>query len=555
MLYSLYIRNFALIDTLDIKFEQGFSVITGETGAGKSIILGAINLLLGQRAESKFIKNKENKCIIEAIFHISNYPIQYIFKKFDLEYDPNECIIRRELYPSGKSRAFINDTPVSLSQIRELGDLLIDVHSQHQNLLLNKEDFQLEVVDILAYNQSLLNTYREEFKCYQDICKRLNESILAAEKAKEEEDYIRFQLNQLVEADLKADEQNELEKESEILSHSEDIKAELFRAEQLLGGDNENSIVITLKENLNNLNKIIGLFPPAEETIQRLESCYIELKDICQELNSLSDSVDFNPSTLQTINNRLNLIYELEHKHHVQSTQELIELQEEYEDKLSKINSYESTINELEEKKKAQLVNVQKIADELSNKRKVSAKFVEEDMKDKLIPLGMPNVNFKVNISTKELGKSGQDSINFLFSANKNGTLQKVSSVASGGEIARVMLSIKSMIAGAVKLPTIVFDEIDTGVSGEIADKMADIMQDMGKKERQVISITHLPQIAAKGKRHYKVYKTDNENSTTSHIRLLTSKERIEEVANMLSGSKITKEALNNALSLLNINN
>lgn len=550
MLRSLYIQNYALIEKLDIRFETGFSVITGETGAGKSIILGAIGLLLGQRADVKAIRQGASKCIIEARFDISSYHMEGFFEENELEYEP-ECIFRREVQSSGKSRAFINDTPASLTQMKELGEQLIDVHSQHQNLLLNKEGFQLNVLDILSHNEGALDVYRRLYQDWKKRCKELDELIAVAEQSKSDEDYIRFQLEQLEEVHLTLGEQEDLEQEVETLSHAEEIKAGLYRVEQTLVSD-EGGLLSVLKESLSILGSLHNVYQPAGELVERMESAYIELKDIAQEISDQGEVVDFNPSRLEEVNDRLNLIYSLEQKHRVQTVEELIALSEQYASKLTAITSYDDRIAELTEQRDAQYEKVKDQAILLSKARTEIAREVEQQMAARLIPLGMPNVRFQVEIGQKkELGPQGADTVNFLFSANKNGALQSVSSVASGGEIARVMLSIKAMIAGAVKLPTIVFDEIDTGVSGEIADRMADIMQEMGEQNRQVISITHLPQIAARGRAHYKVYKRDNDTETNSHIRRLTDEERVEELAHMLSGATLTEAALSNARALL----
>lgn len=551
MLRSLYIQNYALIDKLDISFETGFSVITGETGAGKSIILGAIGLLLGQRADVKAIRRGASKCVIEARFDISAYGMRPFFEENELEYDEEECILRREVQASGKSRAFINDTPASLAQVKELGEQLIDVHSQHQNLLLNKEGFQLNVLDILAHNDAALEKYHTCYYEWKQTEKELSELMALAEKSRSDEDFIRFQLEQLEEAQLVEGEQDELEQEAEVLSHSEEIKAGLYRVEQSFYSD-EGGLISSLKDNLNTLNNLQRVYPPAKELAERMESTYIELKDISQEVSSQGESVEFNPIRLEEVNNRLNLIYSLEQKHRVQTLDELIALTDEYRNKLSDITSYDERIAELTERKEQQYVLVKQQAEVLTQSRTVAAREVEKQLASRLVPLGMPNVRFQVEMGIKkEPGLQGEDTVNFLFSANKNGMLQNISSVASGGEIARVMLSIKAMIAGAVKLPTIVFDEIDTGVSGEIADRMADMMQEMGDRNRQVISITHLPQIAARGRAHYKVYKIDSDTETNSHIRRLNDDERVEELAHMLSGATLTEAALSNARSLL----
>jgi DNA repair protein RecN len=552
MLRSLYIQNYALIEKLDISFGAGFSVITGETGAGKSIILGAIGLLLGQRAEVKAIRQGASKCVIEARFDISAYGMEPFFEDNELEYE-EECILRREVYASGKSRAFINDTPASLVQMKELGEQLIDVHSQHQNLLLNKEGFQLNVLDILSHNDEQLSTYQSLYREWKQAQQELADLIARAEQNKADEDYIRFQLEQLEEANLSVGEQEELEQETDMLSHAEEIKAGLFRVGQLLTSD-EGGLLAGLKESLNTMLGLQKVYSPATELAERLESTYIELKDVSQEISSQEEDVEFNPDRLEEVNDRLNLIYTLQQKHRATTVEELLTLAEEYAAKLAAITFYDERIGELTTLCDTLYNKVRKQAAVLTKARTGAAREVEKQMASRLVPLGMPNVRFQVEMGIrKEPGVHGEDTVNFLFSANKNGSLQNISSVASGGEIARVMLSIKAMIAGAVKLPTIVFDEIDTGVSGEIADRMADIMQEMGEQDRQVISITHLPQIAARGCAHYKVYKQDNETETNSHIRRLADEERVEEIAHMLSGATLTEAALNNAKALLGI--
>jgi len=550
MLRSLYIQNYALIEKLNISFERGFSVITGETGAGKSIILGAIGLLLGQRADVRAIRVGASKCVIEACFDVSNYHMQSFFDENGLDYE-DECILRRELYVSGKSRAFINDIPVQLVQMKDLGEQLIDIHSQHQNLLLNKEGFQLNVLDLLAHDEILLSNYQAVYKQWKETQNELEKLLERVAHDKSDEDYIRFQLEQLEGAHLSADEQKELEQESEVLSHAEEIKAGLFRVDQLLNND-EGGLLDVLKECCSALSGLHDVYPAAEALLARLESSYIELKDIAQEVVSNEEQVEFNPSRLNEVNERLNLIYSLQQKHHVNTVEELITLCGEYASRLSAITSFDEDIEVLKKRCEDLYVMVQRRAVELTEARSMAAREIETQMSSRLIPLGMPNVRFVVEMGArKEPGMHGMDTVSFLFSANKNGVLQNISSVASGGEIARVMLSVKAMIAGAVKLPTIIFDEIDTGVSGEIADKMADIMQEMADNGRQVISITHLPQIAARGCIHYKVYKKDNETETNSHIRRLTENERIEEIAHMLSGATLTEAALDNARALL----
>ena len=552
MLQSIHIQNYALIESLDIDFHSGFSVITGETGAGKSIILGAIGLLVGQRADIKAIKTGANKCIVEARFNISSYQLEAFFKEHDLEYEDGECILRRELLASGKSRAFINDTPASLAQMKALGEKLIDVHSQHQNLLLNHEDFQLSVIDILANDEEQLTAYKALYQDYKRTSRELAQLIEQAEKSRQDEDYISFQVNQLEEANLQSGEQEELEQEAETLSHAEDIKASLYKVDQLMASDDTTLLSVT-KDCMQSLQGISRVFAPAQEWIDRLESCYIELKDLANDVSSAGEDVEYNPTRLEFVNDRLNLIYTLQQKHHVSSVDELISIAKELRTQLDAITSSDDRILELTRQKEDLYNKVKASARLLTDMRTIAAQEIEKQMQAYLVPLGMPNVRFAVELNPrKEPDGTGMDYVNFLFSANKNGTLQQVASIASGGEIARVMLSLKAMIAGAVKLPTIIFDEIDTGVSGSIAEKMAFIMQEMGQADRQVISITHLPQIAARGAHHYKVYKEDTETGTNSHIRPLTHEERINEIANMLSGATLTEAALNNAKALLN---
>ncbi len=552
MLQSIHIQNYALIEALDINFHPGFSVITGETGAGKSIILGAIGLLLGQRADIKTIKQGANKCVVEASFHIGSYNLEPFFENHDIEYDAEECILRRELYISGKSRAFINDTPATLAQMKELGEKLIDIHSQHQNLLLNHEGFQLDILDILSQNEKELDTYKSLYRNYKQIAQELENFKAEADKNRQDEDYIRFQLEQLEEAKLQEGEQIELEQEAETLNHAEDIKAALYKVEHFMSSGETNLLSAT-KECIQTLNNLSKVYTPSQEWTNRLESCYIELKDLSREITDAAEEVEFNPTRLDYVNERLNQIYSLQQKHHVQTVEELISLTNEYREKLDCITSFDDRITELTNQKNDLYNKVVQQAAVLTQLRTQAAKEVEKQMQHLLIPLGMPNIRFSVELNErKEPDYKGMDSVAFLFSANKNGTLQNVASIASGGEIARVMLSLKAMIAGAVKLPTIIFDEIDTGVSGSIAEKMALIMQEMGKANRQVISITHLPQIAAKGETHYKVYKEDTEEATNSHIRQLSEPERINEIANMLSGATLTEAALSNAKALLN---
>ncbi len=552
MLQHLYIKNFTLIDELNIELHPGFSVITGETGAGKSIILGAIGLLLGQRADSKSIKQGADRCVIEAHFDLSRYDLKPFFDENDIEYDDHDTIIRRELTAAGKSRAFINDTPVALTMLKELGDQLMDVHSQHQNLLLNKQDFQLNVVDILANDSKELDIYRQSFVNYQQKTKELNQLREEIEHNRQNADFLQFQFEELEAAHLVEGEQEELEQRSDTMSHAEDIKTALYEADNALNGD-EYSVISLVKSAYNALNDISKVMPKTADLTERLDSCRIELKDIAEEVSQLLERTDFDPAELENINNRLDRLYELEKKYHAESVEELIKQRESLKQQLSHIENSDEALNE-KEKEVEQLRNqCAQHAETISKMRQATAQQMRSQLAQRLEALGMPHARFDISISKTELGKNGQDNVSFLFSANTSTPLQPVSQVASGGEIARVMLSLKAMISGAVKLPTIIFDEIDTGVSGKIAEKMAQIMQEMGRTERQVISITHLPQIAALGSHHYRVSKEETKNGTISHMTELTSEERITEIAQMLSGSDITQAAIDNAKQLLKI--
>lgn len=552
MLKQLYIKNFTLIDELNIQMHPGFSVITGETGAGKSIILGAIGLLLGNRADSKSIKAGRDRCVIEAHFDLSKYDMQQFFTNNDIDEDLSDTIIRRELTAAGKSRAFINDTPVSLTKMRELGEQLVDIHSQHQNLLLQKEDFQLNVVDIIAQDEKQRKNYEAAYNQYKQANQKLNALKAEIEKNRENEDFLRFQFKELDEAQLQNGEQEELEQEYEMLSHSEDIKTALYQADNHLSGDDGN-IIERLKQASEQLANIKDVYPEVTELLERIDSSYIELKDIAQEINGLTDHVEFDPARLETINERLDKLNSLQQKFHVRDLGELIETYHQLKEQLSHIDHSDEDVEALEQEVAQLLEKAQKLAKELTAIRTKAAKKVEEEMKQRLIPLGIPNVRFSISLTEKPLCHDGGDKVSFLFSANKSTPLQPVTQVASGGEIARVMLSLKAMISGAVKLPTIIFDEIDTGVSGKIAEKMAQIMVEMGNHERQVLSITHLPQIAAMGSHHYKVSKEETDEGTISRMTELSQQERIQEIAQMLSGSDVSEAALANAKELLRI--
>ena len=549
MLKQLHIKNFTLIDHLDITFEGGFSVITGETGAGKSIILGALGLLLGQRADSKAIKSGRDRCVIEAHFDLSRYGMASFFEEKDLDYDPTDTILRRELGSNGKSRAFVNDTPVALATLKELGSQLVDIHSQHQNLLLNKEDFQLSVVDIIAGDEGEMERYREAYGHYKELGIELEKASEALRQHRENEDFIRFQHHELEEARLAEGEQEELEQEFSILSHAEEIKSALFETDDIMTGDG--GIIERLKTALHSVDSVTKVYPAIADAAQRMESSFIELKDIADEVAQHAERVDFDPSRLETVSERIDLIYRLEQKFHVENASQLIALQEDFEQQLNQIDGGDEHLHELEARLKETENECTALAKALTATREKAARKVEEEMRQRLVPLGIPKVRFEVQLTAKPLSADGADKVSFLFTANSSTPLQPVSQVASGGEIARVMLSLKAMISGAVKLPTIIFDEIDTGVSGKVAEMMAKIMREMGEHERQVISITHLPQIAAMGAHHYKVYKEEGDEGTASHMRQLTATERVGEIAQMLSGSDVSDAAIKNAQELL----
>jgi DNA repair protein RecN (Recombination protein N) len=530
MIKQLYIKNFTLIDTLDMTFLPGFSVITGETGAGKSIILGAISLLLGQRADTKAIKSGAERCVIEAHFDLSRYQMESFFNDHDIEYDATDCILRRELTASGKSRAFINDTPVQLTLMRQLGQQLVDIHSQHKNLLLQEEDFQLHVVDIIADDHQLLEVYQQLYQDYLTAKKAVKEMQETMKQANESEDFMRFQLTELNEAQLREGLQEELEQESETLCHAEEIKGALYNTDRFLTHD-DGGIIEQMKEASRTLTAIQGVYPDIKEAAARLDSCYIELKDIADEVSSRAEDFDFNPQRMEEINTALDTIYSLEKKHHVETVEELLAIRDRLRQELDRIDHSEEEMSRLYEEEKLLRGKCEQTAAKLTKLREKAARTIEKEMLKRLVPLGIPHVRFEILREDKPLSADGSDRISFLFSANTNTPLQPVSEVASGGEVARVMLSLKAMISGAVKLPTIIFDEIDTGVSGKIAEMMAKIMQEMGAADRQVISITHLPQIAARGTTHYKVYKEETPQGTTSRMLMLNPEERVQEIA------------------------
>lgn len=553
MLKKLDIRNFTLIDHLEMALYPGFSVITGETGAGKSIVIGAIGLLLGNRADAKQVKRGCDKCIIEATFDLSIYHsdvLKDFFEDNDLDYEPEECLLRREVNANGKSRAFINDTPVTLALMRELGEQLIDVHSQHQNLLLSKEDFQLNVVDIIARDRQQLADYRAAFAEYRSAQRRLEELREQIATSRDNEDFLRFQQKELSEANLASGEQEQLEQEAELMSHAEDIKRALHEADYGLSCD-DTGIVNLTRSIAAQLRSVADVYPEAQELAERLESCFVELKDISQEIASKVDDVEYDPQRFNLITQRLDTIYTLQQKFHVQTVDELLDRLNGINAQLDNIDNSDEELQELERSvEKLHAVCVEK-AVVLTDMRRKSATVVEQELSKLLVPLGIPKVRFKVDVSPADLSTNGADKVMFLFSANSSTDMQPVSQVASGGEIARVMLSLKAMISKAIGLPTIIFDEIDTGVSGRVAEQMAHIMRDMGKANRQVICITHLPQIAAAGSTHYKVAKQETEQGTVSTMTQLSDEQRITEIAQMLSGSDVSQAAVDNAKSLL----
>ena len=550
MLISLQIENYALIDHLEFNPVKGLTVITGETGAGKSIIMGALSLILGQRADAKAVRTGSTKCVIEATFDISAYHLESFFSENDIEYDASATIIRREIYATGKSRAFVNDVPVQLATLKSLGDFLIDIHSQHQNLLIGKDTFQQEALDTLAGNNSQLTAYRAKYSQLIALRKRIAEMKEEAAQNAKDADYIRFQFTKLDEANLQDGEQEELEEEQELLSHAEEIKGGLSQIGDCLDGEGE-SVVSMLKQMCDKANSLVSVYPQLSEIAERLNSDYIDIKDIAEEVIDKAESVNFDPERFEWVEERLSTLYSLQKKHGCENVAQLIALRDQLGEKMLHIDNSDDEIAELEATEKKLTAETKKLADALTETRKKAAASFEKELTAKVAYLGMPNVRFKVEISLlKNFSSTGQDEIRFMFSANKNQPLKPAGEVASGGEISRLMLSIKSLIASAKTLPTIIFDEIDTGVSGDIADRMGEVMKSMSG-HLQVITITHLPQVAGKGDGHFKVYKQDSESDTTTHIVQLSTDERINEIARMLSGSKITEEAINNAKTLI----
>ncbi len=549
MLKSLFISNYALINELSVDFTDGMTALTGETGAGKSIIIGALSLILGQRADTKTIKEGESKSTLEVNFDIERYKLQHFFDENELDYSP-ETIIRREITSNGKSRAFINDTPVQLNILRELGSKLLDIHSQHENLLLSNEDYQLNVVDTIANNRDLREDYVIKYKNWLDAKKELKILQTDVEKQKQEEDYLKFQLEQLDEANLIENEQEELEQEQETLSNVELIKTELQNALQNLESDEINA-VSAIKDAGNAIRKIDHFLSENHSISERIEQIFIELKDISQELNSYQDKIDFNPEKLEFIDNRLSLLYQLQKKNRVDSVAELIQIREKWRAQLQKIENFEEEIQKAQKRVVENENELRESANRLSQSRNTIILEIEENLIEILKRLGMVDIQFQIQLAPlQNYSESGMDQATFLFSANKNRTMQPVAEIASGGEISRFMLAIKSMTAQKSDLPTIVFDEIDSGVSGDIAGRMGNIMK-LLSQHSQVIVITHLPQIAAKANDHFSVFKDNTTHETITHIKRLNEEERMREIAQMLSGTSITEAALANAKELL----
>ena len=554
MLKEIHINKYVLIDRLDIDFKEGFSVMTGETGAGKSIILGAMNLLLGGRADSKTIMQGADKCTIEGSFSIQGYGLEQFFKENELDYCPDDTILRRELLQSGKSRAFINDTPVSLNQMRDLGCRLIDIHSQHQNLALGTQSFQLDVVDTIAANGQVKTAYEQSFDSWSALKEQLARLKAEFESDNTDREYLEFQLEGLDNAHLKDGELQELEQESDILEHAEEIKQDLFSASQIMSGDEEGCLQ-KLRSALQSLRAASRNFPQAQELAERLDSCLIELKDISETIDDAQEDINYDPARLEQVNERLDLIYTLLKKHKKENIAQLLELAESIRTRLDRSGSYEFDIEKLTKQVENARLEMEKKAAELTKSRQKASDTIIKDIKALLVPLGIPNVQFGIDIQpAAAYDRTGHDDLRFMFSANKAVPMQELSQVASGGEIARVMLSVKSLIASVRTLPTIIFDEIDTGVSGAVAEKMALLMEKMAGGGRQVLAITHLPQIAALGHTHYKVYKTEEKDATRTRITLLDYNDRIHEIASMMSGAKLTQAALDNAKTLIDIN-
>ena len=550
MLKHISIRNFALIERVEVDFSAGFSVITGETGHGKSVFLGAISVLLGQRSDAKSIREGADRCVIEGCFDISDFAMQGWFEENDLDYD-SECIVRREVAASGRSRAFVNDTPVSVTQLKELGARLMDIHSQHQNLLLGDRNYQLRVLDTLSGNKALLDSYKglyDNYRALNSELKKLKESL---ESSRRDEEWLRFQLDELEAAKLVDGEAETLEQEMRELSHAEEIQSALYGACTGIDGEG-NNLLQTLRESANALSRISSHYGAASELSNRLENCYIELKDCCAEMEQRAERVQYSPDRLDFIERRLALIYDLQKKHRVEGVAELLALAADFACRLDKIVCGDDDIRALEHRIAALGKELATSAAEITKVRKASAQHLQKEMVALLVNLGMPMIRFEVDFGvTDGFTSLGCDVVTFLFSANSSSAPQPLSDVASGGEMARVMLALKSLVASSTSQPTLIFDEVDTGVSGVLAERMGKMMQQMGSANHQVLSITHLPQVAALGSRHYKVHKEETEKGTVTDIVELEQQDRVREIAQMMSGEVLTDAAINAANLLL----
>jgi DNA repair protein RecN (Recombination protein N) len=549
MLRLLAIENYALIRKLNISFDEGFSVITGETGAGKSIILGALGLILGERADTAVLMDKENKCIVEGTFSIAQLGLQAFFTNNDIDYD-DVTIIRREINPAGKSRAFINDTPINLNLLRNFGELLIDIHSQHENLLVKNSNFQLEVLDNLADNKVFLERYANSYQVYHLLLTALEQLLERERQSRLDEDYYRFLLSELDQAHLEPNEHETLEMEVNMLTHAEDIKTALLKSAFILN-QAEPNILEGLSETVNTLQAFSEYMPEIEELLTRLHSTYVELKDLTQGIEKLESKVIFDPQVLEEARRRLDLLFSLEKKHRVQSTAELLKIQDDLQEKIAGITNLSETIVQKQKEALSQKNALDSLADTLHERRIAVCDDFEKQAVSILKRLGMPDAAFKVKINLKEeIGATGKDQVRFLFNANKGGEPGEIAKIASGGELSRVMLAIKSLVSNKLLLPTIIFDEIDLGISGKVADMAGNILSEVSKG-RQVIAITHLPQIAGKGENHYFVYKQYDTNRSLTGIRLLNKEERVNEIANMMSGENVSHSAIEAAKELL----
>lgn len=550
MIKQLHISNYALIDKLDIGFGPGLTIITGETGAGKSIILGALSLILGERADSKAIRDNTVKTVVEATFDVGGYRLESFFKSNDIDWDEHECLVRRELSPGGRSRAFINDTPVQLTTLRELSTRLLDIHSQHSNMLLSQSAFQLSILDSIAGNGELLEQYRKSYQSYRDAVKRLDETRLAIERLRSDEDYIRFQLEQLQGLQLQPDEDQQLEALQSKLSNITELKEALWLVESELNGE-ENSVLERLSAIASRLEEAERNLSDVEGMAQRVRTALIDLKDIDQSVNAIIDTLNDDPAELARVDERLNSIYALQRKHNVNDVNGLIALQQGYEQQLGEIEHNDDILQDLEAQVAATRAVSLELARQLSSKRHEAAKHFGKELLKLAVPLGMKNIAFDVAFDETDLGPSGTDAVEFMMAFNKNQNPVPVKDTASGGEISRVMLCIKTIIARHMQLPSIIFDEVDTGVSGDVANRIGEMMADISRSI-QVIAITHLPQVAANGDHHLRVFKSDTDAETLTHVEALSHEDHILEIARMLSGKDLNQAAIENAKSLIN---